>query len=75
MAFETTYEEFYARVARQDGEEEALRVCPPYSRLLARDLREQAVTASPDSAASLRRLADQMDPDLRQEVPDAAAHG
>ncbi len=71
MAFETTYEEFYARVARQDGEDEARRICPPYSRLLARELREQAVAASPDSAASLRRLADQMDPDLRRTEQEA----
>ncbi|WP_432077847.1 hypothetical protein [Streptomyces sp. YPW6] len=65
MSFETTFEAFAERLIRQDGPGEAYRIVVPYCRQFARDCRERAGTASPEDAAVLRRLADQMDPDLR----------
>lgn len=65
MSFETTFEAFAERLIRQDGAAEAYRFAIPFCRDLARDCREQAGTAAPERAAMLRRLADQMDPDLR----------
>ncbi len=65
MAFETTFEAFAERLIRQDGPGEAYRFAIPLCRDLARDCREQAGTAAPDDATVLRRLAEQMDPDLR----------
>lgn len=65
MAFETTFEAFAERLIRQDGPGEAYRFAIPFCRDLARDCREQAGTAAPDDATVLRRLAEQMDPDLR----------
>ncbi|MGQ4733314.1 hypothetical protein ACUN3E_37365 [Streptomyces sp. Ju416(a)] len=65
MSFERTFEGFTERVIRQDGATEAYRIVVPYCREFARDCRERAGTAAPEDAAVLRRLAEQMDPDLR----------
>lgn len=63
-----TYEEFVARAIQRYGEAEAQRICPGYGRLFAREARGLASEASVEDAASLRRVADMMDPDLRQEA-------
>ncbi|HEX5543464.1 MAG TPA: hypothetical protein VFX60_18250 [Micromonospora sp.] len=65
MSFETTFEEFVERLTRQYGRDEALRTAVPFCRDFARTLREQAETEGAEDPAALRRLADQMDPDLR----------
>lgn len=65
MSFERTFEGFTERVIRQDGPAEAYRIVVPYCREFARDCRERAGVAAPEDAAVLRRLAKQMDPDLR----------
>lgn len=63
--FAITYEEFLARATRKYGEAEARKICPKYARNLARTYREQAADEPPEDAAALRRLADNIDPDLR----------
>ncbi|MEW1630857.1 hypothetical protein AB0387_26285 [Streptomyces sp. NPDC089173] len=65
MSFETTFEDFAERLIRQDGPGEAYRIAVPFCRQFARDSRERADTATSEDATMLRRLADQMDPDLR----------
>ncbi|MEU9606164.1 hypothetical protein [Streptomyces sp. NPDC048057] len=67
MAFETSYQEYRDRVARQYGAEEELRrLCPTYARHLATTLRTDAAAASGQERAALLRLADRMDPDLTE---------
>lgn len=73
MAFEVTYEAFRARATEQWGEDEAQRICPDYARHFALGCLIEAHTAEPARAAALRRLAEQMNPDRRREVPGAAA--
>lgn len=69
-----TYDAFMARATKAYGESEARRICPVYGRVFARDCRERAATANAEDADTLHRLADQMDPDLRDDkgVPGAA---
>lgn len=73
MAFETTYAALHARVTAQLGQAEADRICPGYARHFVAACREEAATATPDDAAVLLRLANEMNPDA-EGVPDAAAH-
>ncbi|MGW4648053.1 hypothetical protein [Kitasatospora sp. NPDC004289] len=69
-----SYEEFRSSYARTYGEDQALAQCPPFMRRVAAGLRQMAATEpDPENVAALTRRADRMDPDLRQEVPGAAA--
>lgn len=65
MSFETTYESFLTRLRAQHPEEEAIDIATSYGHIFARDARRMAEQEAPADAATLRRLADQMDPDLR----------
>lgn len=70
MAFETTYEAFRARLIRQYGEEQGRQMAVEHGRTIAAQYRMYAQAGDlPDAPdpETLRRLADQMDPDLRQE--------
>lgn len=59
-----TYGAFVERATVAYGEAEAGRICPAYGRLFARDCRQRAAAASGEDVEVLRRLADQMDPDM-----------
>jgi hypothetical protein len=67
-----TFEEFIERATALHGERWAAEHGPTYGRLFASEAREMAAAASDEDAAALQRVADLMDPDLRQEVPNAA---
>lgn len=69
----TTYEEFFERATVIHGEGWARLVCPDYARNFARECREKAAASCSSDAVELRRLADQMDPDLRTGAPTNAA--
>lgn len=68
-----TYEEFTEAYIRRYGAALAATECAPYCRDIAHRLRVAAATASPEEAEVILQRADQMDPDLRVEVSDAAA--